>query len=364
MCWRNVWITAMVLPLFMLSGNRSFDRSLQIQPIFYKHPHTMTVNNSLLLERMHAVAHYNRGERNFVHQWLSPHSLLMVHAVFDESINAELVNTNTGKHQPLVQLNKFLKNIDIASFISLEASCDGKWLLENDRSGAHLMRLDGSGLRNTRAGGRCTEVKWLDDGIHWIDTFLRGGIRRYGDVEEDYDEFTLYSRLSGMHGQHLTKVRSDINEVNTDRITGVSYVKRGMFLCYASPVRKDNSQPESKDQYATHIVIRYRQLTSTRKPTQVSKFSLPYAGHLANAAFSPSHRRLAWMLWAKGRVTIYTSALDGTRRQAVGSVRCECPDETDHWDGGKNCPSDLMWLPDDKSLSFVYQGTIYLVPAS
>jgi hypothetical protein len=88
------------------------------------------------------------------------------------------------------------------------------------------------------------------------------------------------------------------------------------------------------------------------------------------AALSPHSDRIAWLAareTAKGSVvTLWVSKLDGSAWKEIGYVDAARPDTGfgEHLENFlATAPGGLHWLPDGKTLSFRYKGTLYTVPA-
>lgn len=92
------------------------------------------------------------------------------------------------------------------------------------------------------------------------------------------------------------------------------------------------------------------------------KIPLPGAYRVWSADLSHSGRSIAWVLADDEIYHIYLSDLTGARWRDLGSVDLSAmamgPGHRFDW------PVGVRWQPDDKALSFVFDGKLYLLPVS
>jgi len=70
------------------------------------------------------------------------------------------------------------------------------------------------------------------------------------------------------------------------------------------------------------------------------------------------HRIIRWIPLREERVhSLWVSALDGSKMREVGHVPGHATGN-----GYPNTPSNIQWLPGDKSLSYIYNNRLYVVP--
>lgn len=283
----------------------------------------------------------------------------MVHAEKDAPrVEAEIVSASTQVHHPLTGLNRFLDHVNEIVVLSCEVSPDGHWFLEHDSMGTNVMRLEGSERRYIDDDGPGVSVTWLPDSKHWLSDFTTLG--RHGI---EYGGISRSSLHPGRQKEPNFVDTHRYGEYPSEEPLTASYAMSSVLECYAAPVREINDY-EVENHHATRLVVRRRSLLSANKPRRVGGFLLPHTGMALEAAFSPTRRRIAWLLWASGSLTLYTSALNGANRAVIGAFACKCP----RWRAGSRnndeCPGGIQWLPDGRSLSFVYRSTVYTVPAA
>src|SRR5262249_15445206 len=131
----------------------------ELSTTFASPPPSLSRPRMTLLERSQFVMQGPDKDSFPDYQWLSDHeNVLTIPKHNAGQLVVEIYDTKTKNRHRLRGINLHLNY-----FESVEISPDKRWLLEHDRCGTNIMRLDGSHFRHADDNGRGNEVQWLAD---------------------------------------------------------------------------------------------------------------------------------------------------------------------------------------------------------
>lgn len=228
--------------------------------------------------------------------------------------------------------------------------------------------------------GEETSIIWMADSKRWIqliegvqsDYAIIGGVDSPGDISQ----FPIAKPKGSLNGnQHGLEAQ----------LLGVTFAGRvlGMTSSYEVYIPGDPNPKRA---------VRFFEISFDRGRASLRDYNFNVTmGGEANEfgvgrgteeiCLSPDGDRLAWMMHARAeettlslflarwipslyqsphvRIELRTSKLDGTDMKLLGFVEAK-PDPRDTWTVN---PYGLRWLPGGKKLSFIYENSLWTIPA-
>jgi hypothetical protein len=276
----------------------------------------------------------------------------------------------TGEEQILTALTKQM-NQAYGEVHILAVSPNGRWLLwetrGTDEGDAFISTLDGTHSIpwKSKADWPSSGFRgWTSDSQHWAEFGM------------DWDDYKVNEEL---YTSALIYSLDQPGKTKRLRFDPASRVHYQCAASFAPPNRLLVANPpvhSDKPLTATEIEIVDSTLADVIAPSHRYKVPVPPGAEVRDIVFSPEGDRVAWMLrfpnqhiWpeflcrlipalkASPKVShaIWVSRIDGSQMHEVGHM--EVPTAQ------ANAYFELKWVPGGKRLSFIYQDTLYTVPA-
>ncbi len=309
--------------------------------------------------RATSVANWNLDHADY--HWLSNHEILYFRG--DETGGQTSGWTlytrdlSTGKDEELKELTGlFRKSYGLA--FGMSVSPDGTKLLWPCSQGYFCATPRGQRLFRTTGGDLTVNGHWQADNRHWM-------------------EFALTP-----NGSRISSARiHDLGNSTVERIGSFSPAL-DYPASWTSTKRGTIIMDETHTMRGPRSQIRMIEVdfTANGVTANTATIGLPTGSDCINAAFSPKGDRVAWIatadesvsqlirFWRRlfparnapqnRRLELWVSGLRGANMRRIGSM-----DYHDtRFNAWKNNPHMLRWLPDDRILSFIHDGSLWTIP--
>jgi hypothetical protein len=222
----------------------------------------------------------------------------------------------------------------VSTHTEVVCSGDGRWALCLDTDGPEPhTNVIGMDLQT----GRTLEWPSLGDPYHLPNHWLSDSRRwlQFPTLEKGY--FNVYS----------VDAPTKVDRLDFPDAPDANWRTHGHFLTNRDHLIIYNDPGIRREPWTKLDIREYRLFPSI---TLLSKhhFYPPAGQQIEAVSFSPAGDRFAWIVGEQ----LWVSKLDGTDRVEIGRLPAE------GWGKGQS----LIWLPDGKRLSFVYNDSLYTVP--
>jgi uncharacterized protein len=296
-----------------------------------------------LLSAATRVAQLGADDSGWGPYWLSSSQLLILRSPNVWTNQFFCRDLRTGVETPLKRLTDLYRH---ANGYGMEVSPDGRWLLwKNGQQEAHWARIDGSRHISVRSdiGNR---MHWTRDSRNWVEFEARGGFDfpsvRIFETGSRVPALVDTSKGSPLTREDYCYPPVDINEAAfTTKGTLLTSRTRGTVGGVTADILEVDLKQGGRpvNQYAVH---------------------LPWTLALAEHAFSPDGRHVAWLLW-QGSTLLVVTRMDGSDVRILGELPTTPVDLADPDSRFVEEPRRLSWTPDGMRLSFLHESSLYVI---
>lgn len=276
--------------------------------------------------------------------WLSSEELLIFRKSDTQQVMPIRYHIAMRKEWPLKALQElFRKNPGKPE--TVQVSPNGKWLLWTDAKGqTQVATLDGTRSFHV-SSSHSSQNRWLRDSLHWVELVSTGEV------------FSHANFYSVDRPNHITTkpvfppFPSTSDQTNIARIA----IADDEYIL----VHYWNEEPGKL--HPSRIIA----ATFTPNPLNRGKFSFttPRTDYERGALlFAPQTKRIAWILEFYQHFPPYSYTGFWSRKLDMVGVREIGYLKAFGWKHRAK-PLNVQWLPDGRRLSFVYQNTLWIVPA-
>lgn len=322
------------------------------------------------------------GAPNRLYWWLSSHQVVLTHSLHDTLHSLVCHDTNTGKDDPCVPLNRLIQAQKAVARIEA-LSPDRRVLLlwgESDRQigvtqDGRLLFVDSQTA--STPGTEPSFESYLADGSRWVEPIL-AWTSPIHSMKED-----RIARLLIHDGTQHTIVKTVAFSPWLEQGFAETITNRNHLLMQKPNASGGSGLLPTSNACLQTIDI---DLNASEPVPQTLTLSLPRGSHPYDVCYSPDGERVAFLrvldnhldewlppvlqgwwdrLLHRGtplpyKVSLWVSDIRGQKMHEVGSVP---HDSTFSWVTDGNYPNSVQWLPDGKTLSFLARGSVWTVPA-
>lgn len=303
-----------------------------------------------------------------VQPWLSDHEVLH----FRKGVLYRY-DATTKADTPLTQLTRQMKASHCYLYF-LEASPDGRQVMwgRSANNPLFVATVDGARREQWPSDGGMTEPFWCMDGKHWMQFFFGGTgasdvhwtKAQVHNLDAPHSSETFGSFPPSLKGLDVLAAPS------ADRI--VARTRDAVKFLPPKPrngtKHADGSVSFSMREIVTNRAVQTLSVWSLRQPTPLHEWTVKLPGKVQEVSVSPDGERAAWLLMPtmpkthpRGPVayaSLWVSGLDGTGLHKVGDFTVTRRAARK----GIGFPSQVLWVPGGKRLSFVYRDSLWTVP--
>jgi hypothetical protein len=284
------------------------------------------------------------NEDGRTYSWLDDHRLLFMRAAGKDSIDLYLFDIRTKTRQMLPTFQP----ASVWPPTWFKPSPDGKWLAWPSWTNTNVASLDGKIVYPITDNGydNCDSLQWLSDGHRLVFLTFYDGDRL---VRADLHSGPRYQAEKQMICTNFEYLH----------LTSATLVHDTALLCISGT-------GEDHGRLSVSLVSTALDGNGPREKDWID-VRLPPAKELEDARPNRHGDRIAWLLWRRfvspqskrmrSVMAIWISDARGKHMREIGWLPVS-PTEN-----GPLEFSRLRWLPDDRHLSFVYHGALYVVPA-